>query len=61
MKLPPMRMRTEKALVRDEQLRRCVEFLKAAGSIPAAQAMARKHNFTVNTSLWITALGRMLK
>lgn len=61
MKLPPMRLSTATTRARDAELIRCVEFLRAAGSIPAAQAMARKHNFRVNTSVWIKALGRMLK
>lgn len=40
---------------------RCIEYLRRAGSMPAAQKLANEEGFTQNTSVWIGALGQMLK
>lgn len=45
---------------REERWRRCEEYLRRAGSLPAAMAVARKEGFSQNTSVWISACGKML-
>lgn len=45
---------------REERWRRCEEYMKRAGSLPAAVELARKDGFSQNTSVWISAIGKML-
>lgn len=45
---------------RAERSRRCMEYLRRAGSLPAARALARRDHFGAATSAWVTALGRLL-
>lgn len=44
---------------RDARSRTCARYLREAGSIPAAQRLAKSQGFAANTSAWITALGRI--
>lgn len=47
---------------KDRQARwgRCEGYLHLAGSLPAAMRLARQDGFAVSTSVWITALVKML-
>lgn len=40
--------------------RTCARYLREAGSIPAAVRLAKSQGFSVSTSVWIGALGKML-
>lgn len=39
---------------------RCKEYLRRAGSLPAAMETASKEGFAQNTSVWLGALGDVL-
>jgi hypothetical protein len=45
---------------REDRRKKCEEYLRRAGSLPAAMALARRDGFSQNTSVWISALGKML-
>lgn len=46
---------------REERMWKCQAYLREAGSLKAAQKLAKKQEgFSANTSVWITALGKML-
>ncbi len=39
----------------------CQKYLRRAGSLPGARSLAAADGFSCNTSVWITALGKVLK
>lgn len=45
---------------RIERRETCKRYLRMAGSVPAAMALAHKDGFSQNTSVWIGALSEML-
>lgn len=45
---------------REDRRARCIEYLLRYGNLPAARKAAAKDGFTQNTSVWITALSRIL-
>lgn len=45
---------------RDTRSRTCAKYLREAGSIPAAMKLAKSRGFSVNTSAWISALGKLI-
>lgn len=45
---------------REERWRRCEEYLRRAGSLDAARALAKRDGFGAPTAAWISALGKML-
>ena len=40
---------------------KCKEYLRRAGTIPNAMALAKRDGFRAATSAWIGALGELLK
>lgn len=47
--------------MRRERWRVCADYIARAGSIPAAMKLAKKDGKSFNTSVWISALGKMLE
>jgi hypothetical protein len=47
----PERLRHEKEV--------CMDYLRRAGSLPAARRLAKKDGITYNTSMWIGALSEL--
>ncbi len=45
---------------RAERTRKAVGYLVLAGDVPAARKLARAEGHNWNTSVWLTALGRIL-
>ena len=39
----------------------CRRYLERAGDLPAARRLAKRHGFSANTSIWIEAMGDMLR
>jgi hypothetical protein len=46
---------------RQERWERCAEFLRRAGNLPAARKLAAREGFGANTSVWISALSKILE
>jgi len=47
---------------RKERWRRCAEYIREAGNLPDAQALARmRDHYRQNTSVWITALSKLIE
>lgn len=53
-------MKVSKAYQR-ERWRRCADYIARAGDVPAAMRLAKKDGFSANTSVWISALGKLLE
>lgn len=47
--------------MRRERWRVCEEYLRKHGDLPTAMAAAKKDGKAFNTSVWISALGKMLQ
>jgi len=45
---------------REDRRARCIKYLLKYGNLPAARKAAAREGFTQNTSVWITALSRIL-
>lgn len=45
---------------REVRRNRCIEYLLRYGNVPAARKAANRDGFGANTSVWVTALSRIL-
>ena len=45
---------------REARWETCIKYLKRCGNLPAAQKVASQEGVSFNTSVWVTALGKML-
>jgi hypothetical protein len=59
--MPARRNRTITKEERQERWERCADFLRRAGNIPAARKLAAQEGFGANTSVWISALSKILE
>lgn len=46
---------------REERWTVCMSYLRRCGSIPAAQKAAKQDGKSFDTSVWVSALGKMLE
>jgi len=46
---------------RQERWEKCIGYMSRYGSLPEAMAAAKKDGVSFNTSVWLSALGKMLE
>ena len=46
---------------RQERWEKCIKYIACYGSLPEAMAAAKRDGVSCDTSVWITALGKMLE
>lgn len=56
---------TKKPLItktqREERWRTCARYIAQGGDIPSGQLLVKKDGVSFNTSVWISALGKLLE